>query len=433
MKFLEKLDIVGYQPVLTIFKNDRFKTKLGIVVGFCTIFSILGIGLYFFVNFILRTELNVIYNQTTEQKSRIDFSSSPIIISLSNGMLEPIKDDFHEIRVNFWNWTRHNSNDTFFSLKTPEIDLEPCDSSRHFGNFAGLLETIPFYPKMKCFTRNFDYSLIGKYGDALHPGTFINIAVNMCNNITTGGKCPSKEVLRPILENTYLSVFYIEYEISHDNFYEPLKPVLKTIIVPINWDIHTRYFNSIKRITHTTDTGFLFEDKVRKYGYSESTMLPISQIRQGSTLYPDLTIGTFTIIGSAMSDNYFRVYLKGQVLLAQIGGITNTILMIGKLICYIVTKNMFIIDINNLLEIDFVEILSKDKNEFNSKNQTQCFNKSSQINSTPIFNNSNQISEIPILNNSTHININPAVHNSSKIKLNSSQLSLKKKYKPIEF
>ena len=81
------------------------------------------------------------------------------------------------------------------------------------------------------------------------------------------------------------------------------------------------------------------------------------QIRHGSLLYPGLSIGTVTLYKDSSVHEYTRIYPKIQTLLARMGGSIQAILLIGKAICYIFTKNLFLIDMINLN-------FSRDLNEY---------------------------------------------------------------------
>ena len=170
----------------------------------------------------------------------------------------------------------------------------------------------------------------------------------MCNNKTTNDKCPSNEFLETQLKSVFLSFKYIDYEINHYDVNEPIKPRIFNGLLSFNWDLHARYFYYFRNLIYSTDLGFIFEDHkiFEKYvfqNYEQSV-----SIKHGSALYPNVTIGTMTIVGNEISAIYNKSYPKFQTSIARIGGIINSIITYAQIIAYFFTKNLFLIDMINI-------------------------------------------------------------------------------------
>jgi hypothetical protein len=127
----------------------------------------------------------------------------------------------------------------------------------------------------------------------------------------------------------------------------PLTPIITSESLPMNWDLHTRYYYNFKKVYYNTDYGFAFEDinSTDTYVYSKRDISV--QIRHGSALYPNVTFGTLTITRDPNSSIYQKSFDKVQSVLARIGGIINFLLLLGKFISYIITKNLFLMEIFN--------------------------------------------------------------------------------------
>ena len=223
----EIIDVVGYRPRLTIYGNNRYKTTFGKLIGSIAIGSIAVLCFYFTIITFFRSELSLIYN-VFQTEHPIDITSSPIMMVLTDGFRNPISENFHEIRVDFWNYTKETNGE----YDIYEIPLEPCDE-QSLGEHAKLFESVD-YKKMKCIpTNKFNLTLFGRYGDAT-PNSFINIVVNMCNNKTTNNACPDKILLESELKNVYLHFLFIDTEIDHYNFDEPIRKYVKSESLPIN-------------------------------------------------------------------------------------------------------------------------------------------------------------------------------------------------------
>ena len=310
---------------------------------FGTFLLIFGILFYFLFEFIERKELKLIYNEMKINSNPVNISNSPFLFILNNSKGKPIPREYYEIRINYWNYTK---NDKDFVIT--EIPLEDCDLEKHFTEFKDIFNST-IISDHKCLNKNFDLSLFGKYGNSESSYSFINIAINMCNNKTTDNKCPSKEILETKLKNVFLSFKYIDHEINHNDLINPVNPVVFNGLLSFNWDIHSRYFYYFRNLFYSTDLGLIIdnENTIQKYifeKYDQSV-----SIRHGSALYPNLTIGTMTIIGNDISAIYNKSFPKLQLLISRIGGIINSIITFSQIIAYFYTKNLFIIDLFSVL------------------------------------------------------------------------------------
>ena len=334
------LDIVGYRPQLYTFEKDRYKTSFGRIIGTLTLTLIVILCAYVTVITFLRSEISLIYN-VSNKDAVLNLSDSPFMFVLADGTNTPVSENVQEIRVNFWNFTKENK-DEYNTLKSYEIPTEPC-KKEHFNDKFDLFAHID-YKKFRCIPANkYNLTLFGMYGDS-NPNSFMNIMINMCNNKTNNYTCPDKSQLEPYLKNVFLHMIYIDYDINHYDYENPIKPYVKTATFPINWDLHARYFYGMSNLRYITDYGSIFEQSVENSSYKFSKVEQTVQIRHGSVAYPGLTIGTVTIYRNFSGDQYNRSYPKIQTLLARIGGSIQAIMLIGKAICYIITKNLFLID-----------------------------------------------------------------------------------------
>ncbi len=379
-------DVVGYKPFLSVFKKDRYKSKFGKLIGILTIISIIILASYFILELLNRKEIQIIFNETSSKNRIVNLADSPIVIYLTDGLGNPLDKNYAELRVNYWNWTYAKPNDTYRSYTTDEIKLEDCNLDSHFGKYKSFFSNFDIQNKT-CFPRGkVDYSLIGQYGDVTSPHSSINIVANKCLNTTTNSKCPSEKQLEYVLKNSYISFNFIDYEIDHNNFSNPILPVLRTSYLPLNWDLHSRHLMYFKAVYHTTDQGFIFEDKFTQNAYLFSRNSLTVQIRHGSTLYPNASYGTLTLIQESKLELYSRTYLKGQALIAKIGGMIQALLLLGQAFSYVATKNMFLIDIINYLKIDFEEEFVNKIETVNikTKNNLSLNNLNSNLNFIPM-------------------------------------------------
>ena len=107
---LDLIDIVGYRPLINVFGNDRYVSTFGQLIGTITIFISCILCLYFTIIMFLRSEISLLYN-VSHSTAKIDISSSPLLLLLKDGLNNPISDEYHELRINFWNFTKEEGDD----------------------------------------------------------------------------------------------------------------------------------------------------------------------------------------------------------------------------------------------------------------------------------------------------------------------------------
>ena len=64
--FLELYDFVGYKPKISVYGSVRYKSTLGILMGFVCASFILSLSLYFIKTLFDRTDMVIIQNETPD-------------------------------------------------------------------------------------------------------------------------------------------------------------------------------------------------------------------------------------------------------------------------------------------------------------------------------------------------------------------------------
>jgi hypothetical protein len=345
MKFFYFFDYVGYKPEISIYGSNRHKTFLGTILGFISAMSIIGISIYFTKTLFERKEISIIENDIRDASLPVNMTNSIFYFNILDGKNTPINTKFFEIKMDLWDMVRKEPDGPLVPQIT-HILLNDCTNEQEFGNYKNILSIVPLEGSKCLSSGKYNLSLHGKYGD-FQPFSFINVAINFCNNKTNNFTCPSFSEMASVLKNVYLHYAFVEYELNHNDLNNPLKKYLKYESPPINWDLHIRYYQSLEVINYSTDFGFFFEDYELHSGYRTGNSDQSVSIRHGSTLYPDITFATLTFIRDTKTRNIFKSFLKIQNLLAKIGGILNALNFIFRFVCSMLTKNLFYTKILN--------------------------------------------------------------------------------------
>jgi hypothetical protein len=108
------------------------KSNFGKLLGLLTIASIMSLSLYFIVDLLQKREITLIYSESSVLKTHANISNIPLAMYLTDSLTDPISAKYYELRVNYWNITYKNPNDTFTTLVANEIPLEPCADIDYF-------------------------------------------------------------------------------------------------------------------------------------------------------------------------------------------------------------------------------------------------------------------------------------------------------------
>jgi hypothetical protein len=356
MKILGIFDFVGYEPKISVYGSDRYKTCFGSLMGLVCTLAVLGLSIYFTKIMFERTDMSVLQNVWKNKEKPVNLTNSFFYFNLVDGKNLPINPKFYDIRMDLWEMVSIKSGDPL-TAKITSLPMEECNGEKHFGDYK---DSLSFHLKgSKCLAPNkFNISLYGFYGD-ITPFSFINVAINFCNNVTNNNTCPSESELAPVLRNVFLAFSYIDNQVDHNDLNLPVKPYVKSQVPPINWDLHNRYFENIGVVDYFTDSDLIFENYQLTSSYMSTKLDLTVSIRHGSALYPGITFATLSIVRDHKVTTYKKSFLKVQTLLAKIGGILNALTFLFKLVSSIITKNLLLEKIYN--EFFFIQNKFKDK------------------------------------------------------------------------
>lgn len=254
------------------------------------------------------------------------------------------------------------------------------------------------------------YSYINLYLNECNNGSTISnidILKNLTNNTINDTKSNDKysncldknEIIKDIGETIfYLRVAYIDFEIDHNNYFNPFKPYLKSDALMYTYKSKSRLFYYFKNIFYNTDVG-----EIDKNNILESTFVFDNyQITYPQTFTINESFGVFSILISNKGDVFNKSFPKIQSLIANIGGIIKGVTLFFEIILHFISnKSLFIYLANYLTDSsDLKKCININKQNFKiaTKNDYNCshvFNKNKEI---QYFQNSN--SNLNLNNNS---------------------------------
>lgn len=266
------IDILSIKPEIKINGNSRFITKLGKLISFFCIITIMIISFSIIWEVLTRQTYSIIYNLDNRQRPSVRINDSQIALILTDATGQEISehDRYFNFMAKFWkvyfetNDTQNSiglSDTAFIKYNITDLPLKKC-SSFNFNKFTGFYNRISgAYPSGVCINfTDFNESLYGKYGDFSGYST-LNIYIRKCLNSTATNKtnCYPEDQIDKKLSQIYLEIISIENDIDSNNFENPVLPFTKSDMLPLSSTIFQNFFKDMNVVKFNTNNGFIFD------------------------------------------------------------------------------------------------------------------------------------------------------------------------------
>lgn len=344
-KWWEYLDYASIEPKMYVYGRDRFITKIGAFLSILAAVSMLVLSGYFFINFLERTDLNVIYYSNTKSFTPyVNLNGKPFFWrfeDVNNNEIDP-----RIGRVVSTYWVESNGTQTIYELET-----EPCTFEKHLTNPI-YKEYFKFNISMyQCIKPN-TYNLSLSADDSTNSVTYFNIYISECENSTQNGNycLPVSEIETQLANlDMYFEFYFPTYIIDHYNRTNPIKEYYYTNMEKIFSNFFYSYYEGQKILNYSSDDGNVFQDFIDYEGFSRDNINSFSQLSPQKTqvyIPKSIAVVQFTI-NSSQFDQYKRTYPKLQSVVANIGGIFKFITVIAQIISQFVTEKMMFVNLAN--------------------------------------------------------------------------------------
>jgi hypothetical protein len=399
--FITKIDSIGIEPNFTFSRQSRYKTFLG---GFLTILlGLLFLAGFFYFGRDVYAKLNPTLLQSRSinlnpKEFEITPTNFPFYIALENNLdnLNYFKDPtVFTVQAKFRNQVRYIDQDGVIKLNVTStiLNVVDCDLNYHFPGLEDQFNTTA-YQNAYCLAPNQTVVVDGDF-----PNDVFNILqfnLFQCFNTTTKSNCKPQSVIDSMIKSTYVAVDYGSYIAKPANFTNPMERTKTEYFTTVS-NYNQKQINLyLKRLFHTTDEGFVFED-LKEVVYTD-----VDYVKEFLTTDPPLVGARFLQIGIRMSyteDYTNRTYLKIQTVLANVGGLFKFFSLTFEMFILFFTKEYFYLHLIN----ENFSINDKDK-------------RAGELKVKPIRINNNSTN---IISNNTPIGINETSTIRSVIKFNS--------------
>jgi hypothetical protein len=340
---LNNLDILSIKPSLYIKSQTRYKSHYGAFLTVLCSLAILTLALFFMINFINKTDLNVIwYKESANFSPFIDLNQKILMFRFRDINLNKIDPRIASIQATYWSFHSTGNYTTYY------LDLEPCSTDKHFPDYP---ELINFNAStFQCIKQSENNNFTLWSNPASKTRAFFNIYLVSCKNTTDRDTCYSQDIIDSKLKSTnmFFDYYMSMHAIDHYDPEAPLKDAIHSTTYKITYDFFFTYYEYYKNIVYTSDDGKVFENKKTYNGfeYDEINTYNVISLRESTKTIID---GSFTIfqimINDRYSDSYRRTYPKLQSIIANIAGVLEVIWFVGRLTIELITPAMMYLDI----------------------------------------------------------------------------------------
>ena len=292
--------------------------------------------------------------------------------------------------VEFKNW----------GYKFKFLDVDRC--SNVYKN-----RTLEFLPNTMCM-KNPDFNITG-YVDQLESSQ-MGFNISICSNETQKViKCKSPEEIKQQIFGSYVIIYFYENLLNPNNYSHPFTLTKGAVWDFLDYDLAKAKEINFKKLTLKTDDGLIFQNK-----YEENKVVVESfSANQRVRSKEETELAIIRIYASRKTNYVVRNYIRIQNVFANIGGIIDSLRIIGAIVVAFISKKQLELDlINNYFDFGNYEL--KKENINRSPQQKKFINvtlanniseiKKSQISPSVLDDNKliNEINLSPDMSGSDH-------------------------------
>jgi len=362
---MDSFDIYDRKFDIRIFRKEKYTTPSSSILSIFTIVSIIALTIYFIFELLSRKNFSLVYNRNTTIKPKIDLTNTPIMFTVTDKTSKKIpRAGVFNIEVKIISYFTEMG-----SLKSSaqNIYFEPCNYEKHNSTYGEIFKTLPidgFY----CIPAGKEIKILnGILGDFPNGFSLMGIYINRCDPKIE--ICKSEKDIDFILSDFVVGLVYSSFNIDHYNYASPVfEKIENNGVFPMSYTMLKCYFYNLAQTFYETDYGLIFEEKTKNNFYvfeSQSVDINMPATTQSSIFSSQSTVGYILIKCSENISFYFRSYEKAQTVIASIGGLIKSFLILSKLLFKFFTRKSIFVDLAN----EFFEIECEFDEKF-QKNQS---------------------------------------------------------------
>lgn len=321
-KFMNNLDLYGLEYRFTEENDERYHTSSGKILSILTILSIVIVSVLF--GYDIFVYKNPVVNSgdrfISPNETLTELNSFPLILYFVNADANaPIENVFDYFEAE----TREigtNSNGNFYAEKPVSKKFEKCDMNNWESNYHEATKVLINQTGFFCIDLK-DVFVKNDLDELDSISQFIRI--KKCNKNSKTNCIDYRDKFKKV----NVIIYTIDHVANPDNYDEPLS--YKLTYLPTYLDNRLKYQLDYTILNNKieTDVGKVFQEmNINSYKSSKIKQSQAFKDEEDPIMMNMLTTA------SKLSNKISRRYKKFQELLANIGGITTSIVTLGQLI-----------------------------------------------------------------------------------------------------
>lgn len=371
---MHNFDLFGANINLTFRKNSTSKTLVGAFLSsFAIAFSIFAV-FNFGIDIITKNKPISRFFKELQEESKIYFKNFPLMMKFAynNKDIEDL-DKYIVFRPTLVFSTLNKITGKVTS-DVGYLYVEKCDTQKHFfGEYKDFItdknNNFPIDSSWCLNPRKVRYlngtieerddlNFMNEWGGT--NANFFTLTIDICTTKKyPKNNCKPIEEIKKVFSKVYNQISFVDKFINLNNYTNSYSMYPYTWMAQLNYGILKSDFFKIKNIEIETDSGYVLEE------LSTSKIFQLDSIRSDVSLTED-SVFSLILESPKVMDKYNRRYVKIQDLIANVGGLIKSVLMMGKIICdFYSMRFLYFFISNKLLTIE------RNNNNFsisNSKN-----------------------------------------------------------------
>lgn len=323
MEFLSYFDLFKVQFLFYFQGKAKNSTGFGIALSFLIVIFL--IYQFAISDFVLNKSPNVVTQSlATSYSKKIEFNEkTPFVIAFGDAttLTRFIDPTILQLVV------LHTINNNSTIIKTHPCQYEDLKDSMNESYFKTLQ-----FEKAFCLDQK-KFNIEGYVDDSEYK--FVQILVFPCNNFTSNGTCKTMEKIKSTVKNLIFSFFYRSIQIDANDYQNPLKEMTLPAFITLNPSLKKSNILYLKNGEVSTDNGWIFTGTNIKL---ESGMMFHTFVQEFDLRLEDSDpFAYFNIFASKQIVQCSRYYKKLPETLASLAGMANLFVIIGAIICNLIS------------------------------------------------------------------------------------------------
>ena len=246
--------------------KDKITSNFGFCLTIADIFISIGLFLYYTLETIKRTNINV-HDSTMYLKESSDINIDPNLFYFAFGVENPktssrfIDESIYYPKVTFYEKIKEGS--TLKTIEEKEVEVERCKQEKFGEKYQNLLvqgelnDSYCINDINQSLTKKFSFDRI----------SYIKIEIHACVNTTDNNNhCKPKEVIDEHISGTFFSLVAKDIGLDPANYSDPIIPTLQDLHTTIDKSFFRDFILYFGLTEVQTDEGLLNE-KIHKERY----------------------------------------------------------------------------------------------------------------------------------------------------------------------